>query len=583
MLTLFKYLKGNEWFQILVCLVLIVFQVGLELKIPDYMALMTNLVQSPGGNVKTIWFVGCLMLVCALGSLISAVIVGFLAARLAATFGRRLRGLLFHQIEGMAMSEREQFATASLITRTTNDVTQVQLLITMGLQLVFKAPLMAVWALTKIIGKGYVWSVATGVALMITLSTVLILMWLVVPKFKKMQGLMDDVTAVAREHLTGLRVVRAYNADVYQSNKFERVNQVLTGTELYTNRMLAIMMPMMSLVLSGLSLSIYWLGAYLLIKTEVVMKLTTFANMVVFSQYAVQVIMSFMMLILIFILVPRASVAAKRILAVLTVKPSILSGQVTKGKAGKRGEVCFKEVSFKYPGAAAAVLEDLSFTAKAGETIAFIGSTGSGKSTLINLIPRFFDVTKGSITIDGVNVKDYQQEVLLKKIGYVPQTAVIFAGSVAFNVAYGDSKKDLGLIRKALKVACAETFVQTMKGQEEALLSAKGTNLSGGQKQRLAIARAVYHQPEIYIFDDAFGALDYKTEKEVRNNLKAVTTGATIFIVAQRLSTIMDADQIIVLEAGKMVGQGTHQELLKGCPVYQEIARSQLSKEELGS
>jgi len=484
------------------------------------------------------------------------------------------------------MEEINHFSTSSLITRSTNDIMQVQMLIVMALQLVIKAPIMAVWAITKILGKGYEWSMATGVGVLIVLVMVTILMIFVMPKFKKMQTLIDNVTRVTRENLTGLRVVRAYNAEDYQENKFEAANAELTGTQLFTNRALALMMPVMQLMMGGLSLAIYWIGAYLIDAAGAMDKLTIFANMVVFSNYAVQVIMSFMMLVMIFIMAPRASVSAKRINEVLDTKPQILDGGETGGQPGVSGEIEFRSVSFKYPDAAKPVIENISFTAKHGQTVAFIGSTGSGKSTLVNLIPRFYDATEGEVLIDGVNVKRYKLESLLNKIGYVPQKAVLFKGSVESNVAYGDNGGEgynIGDVKKAVQIAQAADFVEKMEGGYDASISQGGANISGGQKQRLAIARAVCRKPEIYIFDDSFSALDYKTDRVLRNELKRETSGVTNLIVAQRIGTIMDADQIIVLDQGKIVGKGTHKELLRDCAVYKEIAMSQLSEEELAS
>jgi ATP-binding cassette subfamily B protein len=483
------------------------------------------------------------------------------------------------------MEEINRFSTSSLITRSTNDITQVQMLIVIALQLVIKAPIMAVWAMTKIYGHGFEWSLATAVAVLVILAMVIVLMIFVIPKFKKMQTLTDNITRVTRENLTGLRVVRAYNAEDYQEAKFETANKELTDTQLFTNRAMAIMMPVLMTTLNVLSLAIYWIGAYLIDAAQMMDKLTVFSNMVVFSMYAMQVIMSFMMLVIIFIMWPRASVSAKRINEVLDTKPSIVDGKETIGKSGLVGEVAFNRVSFKYPDATDYVLEDVSFTAKQGETVAFIGSTGSGKSTLINLIPRLFDVTDGEVLVDGVNVKDYKLEALYDKIGYVPQRAVLFKGTVESNVAYGDNSNADGFsiddVKKAIHIAQGTEFVEKMQDGYSAAISQGGTNVSGGQKQRLAIARAVCRKPEIYIFDVSFSALDYKTDRVLRSKLKQETAGVTSLIVAQRIGTIMDADKIIVLDQGKIVGQGTHKELLRDCVVYREIAMSQLSEEEL--
>ncbi|MBE7722432.1 ABC transporter ATP-binding protein [Lacrimispora indolis] len=586
MIRIFKYLKPKEWLMAFISLVFVVVQVWLDLKSPDYMSEITMLVQTPGSAMSDIWLAGGKMLLCTLGSLAGAVIVGFFAARIAAAFSRRLRSLLFHKVESFSMEEINRFSTDSLITRSTNDITQIQMLITMGLMLIIKAPIMAVWAITKIAGKGYEWSLVTGAAVALLVVMIGIIMIFVMPKFKKMQALTDNMNRVTRENLTGLRVVRAYNAEDYQEKKFREANEELTGTQLYTGRAMAIMMPIMSMIMSGLSLSIYWIGAYLIHAAQMADKLTLFSNMVVFSSYAMQVVMSFLMLVMIFIMLPRASVSARRINEVLDTEPTILDGGLTNGVPGLEGEVTFKHVGFKYPDAADYVLEDVSFTVKKGETIAFIGSTGSGKSTLINLVPRFFDATEGEILIDGVDIKEYTQEALHNKIGYVPQKAVLFKGSVSSNVAYGDNGGN-GFsedeIKRAVAIAQGTDFVERMEGSYEADIAQGGNNVSGGQKQRLAIARAVCRKPEIYIFDDSFSALDYKTDRILRNVLKKETAGVTSMIVAQRIGTIMDADQIIVLDEGRVVGKGKHKDLLQNCEVYRQIAMSQLSEEELVS
>ncbi|MCL1855955.1 MAG: ABC transporter ATP-binding protein/permease [Clostridia bacterium] len=587
MTKIFKYLKPKEWVMAGVSLLFIVSQVWLDLKLPDYMSEITRLVQTPGSMMRDIWISGGYMLLCALGSLGAAIAVGYFAARIGASFSQRLRSLLFVKVESFSMEDISRFSTPSLITRSTNDITQVQMLVVMALQVMIKAPIMAVWAISKIAGKGFEWSMITGTAVLIVLFMVTLLMIFVIPKFKKMQTLTDNITRVTRENLTGLRVVRAYNAEDYQEEKFETANEELTGTQLFTNRAMAVMMPVMGMVMSGLSLAIYWIGAALVNGAGGMERLAIFSNMVVFSSYAMQVIMSFMMLAMIFIMLPRASVSAKRINEVLDTEPQIVDGGEDAGMAGVIGEVVFKHVSFQYPDAEEPVLEDISFSAKRGETVAFIGSTGSGKSTLINLVPRFFDATGGEVLVDGVNVKEYRLEALLNKIGYVPQKAVLFKGTVESNVAYGDngSGEEYGLdeVKKAVRIAQGADFVEKMDGEYGAPVAQGGTNISGGQKQRLAIARAVCRKPEIYIFDDSFSALDYKTDRVLRSALKKETEGVTSLIVAQRIGTIMDADQIIVLDQGKIAGKGTHQELLRDCAVYQEIAMSQLSEEELAS
>ncbi len=586
MFRLLKRLTITEWLQAAASLVFIVAQVWLDLKMPDYMSQITRLTQMPGSSTAEIWSAGGMMLLCALGSVISAVIVGFFAARIAASFSRRIRSQLFNKVDSFSMEEINRFSTDSLITRSTNDITQVQMLITMGLQMIIKAPIMVIWAVTKIAGKGAEWSLATGVTVLIMIAVITVMMTLVLPKFRKIQTLTDNLSRVTRENLTGLRVVRAYNAEPYQEAKFEVANNELTATQLFTTRGMSIMMPIISALMSGLNLAIYWIGAMLINGAGLADRLTLFSNMVVFSAYAMQVIMSFMMLVMIFVLWPRASVSAKRINEVLETKPSILEGAKTQGTAGKEGEVEFRNVSFRYPDASDDVLSGISFTAKRGETLAFIGSTGSGKSTLVNLIPRFYDATEGEVLVDGVNVKEYTQETLHNKIGYVPQKAVTFRGTVASNIGYGENGKPSATqdeIETAMRIAQGSDFVASMDEQYAAEIAQGGANLSGGQKQRLAIARAVARKPEIYIFDDSFSALDYKTDRALRTALKRETAGVTSILVAQRIGTILDADQIIVLDEGAIVGIGTHKELLKTCAVYQEIAMSQLSEEELSA
>lgn len=584
MFRLLKRLKAAEWLQALVSLVFIVTQVWLDLKLPDYMSEITTLTQTQGSAMADIWLAGGKMLLCALGSVASAIIVGYFAARIAASFSQRLRSQLFAKVDSFSMEEINRFSTDSLITRSTNDITQVQMLITMGLQMIIKAPIMVVWAVTKIAGKGLEWSLATGVAVLIMITVISVLMALVLPKFRRMQTLTDNLTRVTRENLTGLRVVRAYNAEPYQEDKFEAANAELTATQLFTNRGMAVMMPLITALMSGLTLAIYWIGAHLINSAGMMDRLTLFSNMVVFSAYAMQVIMSFMMLVMIFVLWPRASVSAKRINEVLETEPSIIDGTKSEGMEGAIGEIEFKNVSFRYPGAADDVLTGISFTAKRGESVAFIGSTGSGKSTLINLVPRFYDASEGEVLVDGVNVKQYTQEALHNKIGYVPQKAVTFRGTVASNIRFGDNGKAPATddeVETAMRIAQGADFVEQMEGRFDAEIAQAGSNLSGGQKQRLAIARAVARKPEIYIFDDSFSALDYKTDRALRTALKRETAGVTSLIVAQRIGTILDADQIIVLNEGQIVGRGTHKQLLQTCEVYKEIAMSQLSEEEL--
>ena len=584
MIKLLKNLTKKEWFLALISLILIIVQVWLELKMPDYMSEITVLVQTEGSQMSDIIKNGAYMLGCAFGSLVSAVIVGYLVATVAANFSKSVRKKLFDKVEDLAMSEVKGFSTSSLITRTTNDITQVQMLVAMGLQLMIKAPITAIWAITKILNKSWQWSMTTGIAVLILLTVISILTIIVMPRFKIVQKLTDKINGVTRENLTGIRVVRAFNAENYQENKFEDVNTKLTNQQMYNQKKFAIMQPVMYLVMYFLTLAIYFIGAYLIRDASMVNKLGLFGDMVVFSSYAMQVIMSFLMLAMIFMMSPRAQVSANRINEVLDTDITIKDGNINTNKTNEVGTVEFKNVSFKYPDADEYLLKNISFKANKGETVAFIGSTGSGKSTLINLVPRFYDVTEGEVLVDGVNVKDYTQEFLHNKIGYVPQKAVMFNGTVNSNIAYGDNGKgeiSEEKIKKAIEVAQGKEFVEKMDEKYATHIAQGGTNVSGGQKQRVAIARAIARSPEIYIFDDSFSALDYKTDFLLRKALKEYTKDATSLIVAQRIGTIMNADKIIVLEDGVSVGMGTHKELLKNCDVYKEIALSQLSKEEL--
>ena len=551
---------------------------------PDYMSEITILVQTEGSKMSDILYNGGFMLLCAFGSLISAVIVSYFVSYIASIFSLRTRKKIFDKVEQLGMWEVKNFSTSSLITRTTNDITQMEMLIGLGLQLIIKAPITAIWAITKILNKSWEWSSLTALAVVILLSVISVLMIIVVPKFKIVQKLTDKLNDVTRENLNGIRVVRAFNAEKYQEEKFDKVNTSLTNQQLFNQRAFAIMSPVMYLVLYFLTLSIYFVGANLINNALMADKLVIFGDMIVFSSYAMQVIMSFLMLALIFMILPRAGVSAKRINEVLDTELTIKDGIIDKNTTDEIGTVEFKNVFFKYPDAEEYLLEDISFKVEKGETVAFIGSTGSGKSTLINLIPRFYDATKGKVLVDGVDVKDYKEEFLYNKLGYVSQKAVIFNGSVNYNVSYGDNgKKEVSdkIIKEAIKVAQAKEFVEKMDNKYETHISSGGTNISGGQKQRLSIARAIARNPEIYIFDDSFSALDYKTDSLLRKELKTYTKDATTLIVAQRIGTIMNADKIIVLDNGKCVGQGTHKELLKTCEIYKEIALSQLSKEEL--
>ncbi len=576
MLKLFKNLRRTEGMLVALSLVFIVLQVWLDLTMPEYMAEITRLVRIPGSEMSEILLAGGKMLLCALGSLAASVVTAVCAAKIAAGFGGTLRRKLFSKVGSFSMEEIGHFSTASLITRSTNDITQVQNLIVMGLQMLIKAPIMAVWAIGKISGKAREWTMSTAAAVIILLLVVLISMILVMPKFKKMQKLTDDLNRVTRENLTGLRVVRAYNAEQYQENKFEDANEALTSTNLFTQRAMSFLMPSIQLIMSGLSLAIYWIGAVLINKADMMGKIDLFSEMMVFSQYAIQVVMSFMIL-------PRASVSANRIMEVLDTAPTIVDGKREEGNV-RNGEVEFRNVSFRYPDADGDVLQNISFTAKKGETVALIGATGCGKSTVINLIPRFYDATKGEVLVDGVNVREYTQKSLRAKIGYVSQKAILFTGTIHSNVAYGDNGQAAASeeeVKDAVAIAQAAEFVEQLDGTYDGYVAQGGANLSGGQKQRISIARAVARKPEIFIFDDSFSALDYKTDRILRRTLDEKCGDATRIIVAQRIGTIRDADKIIVLEEGKIAGMGRHQELMKNCEVYQQIALSQLSKEEL--
>lgn len=583
MFKLFKNLSKKDLLYVIICIILIVFQVWIELKLPDYMSTITRLVQTEGSKMSEIIEQGAYMLACAGGSLLSAIIVGYFAANVASNYSATIRKKIFSQVENFSTSEIKKFSTSSLITRTTNDVTQVEMLIGMGLQMMAKAPIMAVLAILKILNKGVEWSILTACCVAILLLTVGILMIVVLPRFEKVQKTIDKINGVTRENLSGIRVIRAFNAEKFQTERFEDVNNALTDMQLFNQRCFAVMMPVMNIVMHGLTLGIYVIGAILIESAGMVSKITLFSNMVVFSSYGMQVIMSFLMLAMIFMMWPRAQISAKRINEVLDEELSIKDGTFD-GKTEEIGTVEFKNVSFKYPDADEYLLKDISFKAKKGETIAFIGSTGSGKSSLINLIPRFYDATDGEVLVDGVNVKEYTQKSLHNKIGYISQKAVMFTGTVAENIAYGDNGKEKPTekdIKEAIAVAQGTDFVEKMNKQYNAHIARGGTNISGGQKQRLSIARAIAKKPEIYIFDDSFSALDYKTDATLRKELKQYTKDATSMIVAQRIGTIINADKILVLDKGECVGIGTHKELLKNCEVYKEIALSQLSEEEL--
>ena len=584
MFRLMRNFTKKEWILAAVSIVFIVLQVWLELTMPDYMSEITRLVQTEGSKMSEILTSGGMMLLCALGSLLASVATAVCAAKIAVNFSGAVRSKLFSKVQSFSMEEIGRFSTASLITRSTNDVTQVQMLIVMGLQMIIKSPIMAVWAICKIAGKQWQWTITTAAAVVILLSIVCICMAITTPKFKKMQKLTDDINRVTRENLSGLSVVRAYNAEAYQENKFDKANDALTQNQLSAQSTMAFMMPSIQLIMNGLTLAVYWIGAILINEAMMPDKISLFSDMVVFSQYAVQVVMSFMMLVMIFMMLPRASVSAKRINEVLDTEPTIIDGSETEGKSGHVGEVEFRNVSFRYPDADGYVLQNISFSAKKGETVAVIGSTGCGKSTVINLIPRFYDVTEGEVLVDGVNVRDYSQRSLRNKISYISQKATLFTGTVRSNIVYGDNGRkpaDDDAVRSAVSTAQAAEFVDKLADGYDGYVAQGGSNLSGGQKQRISIARAIARDPEIFIFDDSFSALDYKTDRALRKALDSECGDATRIIVAQRIGTIRDADRIIVLDEGKIVGMGRHDELMKNCEVYQQIALSQLSKEEL--
>ena len=585
MIKLFRYLKLKEWLFFLISLVFIVAQVFLDLKLPDYMSLITTLVETEGSAMGDIWFAGGMMLLCSLGSLAASIMVCFLAARIAASFSKRLRAEMFNKVESFSLEEINAFSTASLITRSTNDVTQVQMLIVISLQVVIKAPTMAVWAVMKIAGKAWQWSLATAITVALLIIILSIAIVLTFPKFRRVQWLQDALNQSARENLTGIRVVRAYNAEDYQEKKFRKANTELLDNQLFANRTMTLLSPFMSLSMNCLSMSIYWIGAVLINSialgsaASVAARVDVFADMIVFMSYAMQVIMSFLMIVMVAIVLPRALEAAKRILEVLGTEPRVVSGSLSDA-GDVSGEVEFKNVSFTYPGGSGEVLSDISFKANKGETVAFIGSTGSGKTTLVNLIPRFYDASEGEVLVDGVNVRDYDLDVLYGKISYVSQKAVMFSGTIADNVAFGANARP-EMLDKAIEISCSADFVSELEEGAEAYMARGGTNFSGGQKQRLSIARALCRDAEILIFDDTFSALDFKTDRQLRDALKSETEGKTKLIVAQRIGTIMGADRIIVLDEGKIAGMGTHKELLRSCEVYRQIALSQLSEEEL--
>lgn len=576
----FKYMKFREWLFFGISLIFILAQVWIDLKVPDYMSQITTLVQTEGSTVKEIWNVGVMMLLCAFASLAASIIISYFAAQIAANFSKRLRKVMFDKVESFTLEELNAFSTASLITRSTNDVSQVQMLIIMSLQVVVKAPIMAAWAITKIAGKQWQWSLATAITVVIICSLLAIVMVVTFPRFRRVQWLQDALNHSSRENLTGLRVVRAYNAEQYQEAKFKKANTELLDNQLFANRTMVILSPFMSLAMNCLSMSIYWIGAILIMNTTVyAARVDIFADMIVFMSYAMQVIMSFIMIIMVIMIAPRALVAAGRVNEVLETEPKVVDGEGVE-KTEKTGEVEFKNVSFTYPGGSGSVLTDISFKANKGETVAIIGSTGAGKTTLVNLIPRLYDATEGEVFVDGVNVREYKLDELYKKISYVSQRVFMFGGTIEKNVAFGDNAVPEKL-DEALSIAQADEFISELEEGAQAHMAQGGTNFSGGQKQRISIARALCRDPEVIIFDDTFSALDFKTDRILRDALKESTKDVTKIIVAQRIGTIMGADRIIVLDEGRQVGMGTHRELLKTCEVYKQIALSQLSEEEL--
>ena len=581
-MSIFRNLTKVDYLVILLCIGLIFAQVWLDLKMPEYLNVVITAATSPGHSMAEIWSNGGLMLACAISSAILAVVTGFFVAQLATRFSKSLRSQVFSKVQSFSSEEINKFSTASLITRSTNDITQIQMTFAMGMQVLIKAPIMAIWAITKIINTSWQWSLATGITVAIIAICVLVALFVTLPKFRRIQKQTDEVNNAMREDLRGVRVIRAYNAENFQEAKFNKVNDNLTRTNLFVNRVLSIMSPMMMLCMSGLTLAIYIIACYLFNSADLLGRGAIIGNMMEFTSYAIQVVMSFMMLIIVFIMLPRAITAGKRVSEVINTPLSIKDGTVTSST--ERGTIEFKNVTFQYPHAEAALLKDINLKINQGETVAFIGSTGSGKSTIINLIPRFYDVTEGEVLVDGINVKDYTLHALHDKIGYVSQKAVLFNGTVRENIDFGEKTNhqiDDSQIMTAIEVAQASDFVNSKEEKLDAHIEQGGANLSGGQKQRISIARAIARDPEIYIFDDSFSALDYQTDQKLRAELRKHTKDATVIMVAQRIGTIKNADKIVVLENGKMVGVGTHQELLKTCPTYQEIALSQLSKEEL--
>lgn len=589
MLRILKHLRWKEWLLVAACVVLIVGQVQLDLALPDYMSEITLLVQTEGSQMSDILLAGGKMLLCALGSMLLTVCTTFFTAQIASRFSARLRGEMYRKVVGFSNEEINRFSTASLITRTTNDISQLQMFFSFGMQSLIKAPIMAFIAVGKISTKSWEWSLLTGGVIAFVCVLLVFIMLYAVPRMKKMQALTDNLNRITRENLTGLQVVRAYNAESYQEGKFAKANEEMTRNSQQANIAMSVMNPGMNLAMNGLTLGIYWIGAALISAIAVTSpaammeRIGLFSDMVVFMQYAMQVIMAFLMLVMIFVMLPRVTVSAGRVNEVLDTKARIVDGKETQGKPGMKGEIEFRDVSFRYPDADGDTIHHISFTAHHGQTVALIGATGCGKSSIINLIPRLYDATSGQVLVDGVDVRDYTQDALRSKIGFVPQKAFLFAGTVSSNVGYGEDKASGAAIRKAVSIAQAAEFVESPEVGYSGTVAQGGSNFSGGQKQRLSIARAVARDPEILVFDDSFSALDYKTDHALRQALREQTSGTTNIIVAQRIGTIRDADCILVIEDGAIVGKGTHRELMESCKVYQEIAYSQLSKEELAS
>lgn len=589
MLRILKHLRWKEWLLVAACVVLIVGQVQLDLALPDYMSEITRLVQTEGSQMRDILLAGGKMLLCALGSMLLTVCTTFFTAQIASRFSARLRGEMYRKVVGFSNEEINRFSTASLITRTTNDISQLQMFFSFGMQSLIKAPIMAFIAVGKISTKSWEWSLLTGGVIAFVCVLLVFIMLYAVPRMKKMQALTDNLNRITRENLTGLQVVRAYNAENYQEGKFAKANEDMTRNSQQANIAMSVMNPGMNLAMNGLTLGIYWIGAALISAISLTSpaammeRIGLFSDMVVFMQYAMQVIMAFLMLVMIFVMLPRVTVSAGRVNEVLDTKARIVDGKETQGKPGMKGEIEFRDVSFRYPDADGDAIHHISFTAHHGQTVALIGATGCGKSSIINLIPRLYDATSGQVLVDGVDVRDYTQDALRSKIGFVPQKAFLFSGTVSSNVGYGEDNASGAAIRKAVSIAQAAEFVESPEVGYSGTVAQGGSNFSGGQKQRLSIARAVARDPEILVFDDSFSALDYKTDHTLRQALREQTSGTTNIIVAQRIGTIRDADCILVIEDGAIVGKGTHRELMENCKVYQEIAYSQLSKEELAA